>query len=154
MGAVTSFSLPAAATEPVKGRDEIRSGRCQIDVQEHIFDAAACLHRMPEQLRAARPIRIAVLVAVPAVAGSIVLRRSYLVDGHRALDDRRLARHPSVLSEIDDVFQHESNSRRQVHVVSQKCHSFEVLVHQLFALVCVQDAAAGPQNLAEALQVL
>lgn len=96
-----------------------------------------------------------ILVAMVAPeARTIVLRRSDLVDWHGPLDDCSFARHPTIVSQLDDVLQHESYACRQFTVVGQLGHPLKVLVHQPFALVRVQDAAAGPHDLAEALQVL
>lgn len=59
-----------------------------------------------------------------------------------------------ITSQVNDIFQHEPDPRLQVLVFSQRSHTFKVLVHQLFALVRVQDAAAGPHDLAETFEVL
>lgn len=59
-----------------------------------------------------------------------------------------------VLTQFYNIFEHETNTRRQVHVLRQYFHPFEILAHQLLPFVCVQNAATGTQDLTEALEVL
>ena len=104
----------AVGTESVR-RNEIGRGRCQIHAHDHVVEAASGLHRMTEQLRDVRSFAVPVVVsAISSESRPIVVRRSNLVDGHGAFHNSRLSRHPPILSQVDYVFQHETNPGLQI----------------------------------------
>lgn len=129
------------------------------DAGEHVFDARPDLHAMPEEFIGAGAIRVAFLVAPFAhqiISGrtGILIGWPNLIYGHGAFDSGRFTRHPAVVTELNDILQHETYARRQLHIISEHLHPLKILIHQLLPFVCVQYASARTQYLAQAFQIL
>lgn len=80
---------------------------------------------------------------------------SWLVGGEGRSSKAHLAAlHPTVISEVNNILEHEAQTAFQALVVGQLCNALEVYVHVLFCLFVVDLGSDGAHQLAEALHVL